>query len=119
MNVTSWPEPAMGEVWCPMKAPVESYKSNMIVPAVGEAFATAIPVEIDPVWPKVPEASTYVRNAVPEFALAPAWATVNAAGLSEKTTRGTGVLFPAAGVTVTEPPGVATAPAPDVRSLNE
>ena len=73
---------------------------------------------MDPMAPRVPEASTYIRNAAPWIDGTPASATVTPAGLYKKTANEVGVLLPGVGTTRTEPDLVPIA-APVVASLNE
>lgn len=99
------------------ETPFAVNSSKVIVAGAVEPFATAMPVETDPAAPDAPEASTYMRKAVPEFVGIPACETVAGPGLFVNTTSGTGTLFPEAGSTVIEP--ARSVPAPAVVSLKE
>src|SRR5262249_50019039 len=83
--------------------PFRSNTSNVTFAALPEVFVTAIPLRMLPCCPIVPDASTYIRNAVPRFAGAPASVTVNAPGLKVKTTSGVGAAPPPVGTTRTDP----------------
>src|SRR5262245_11043961 len=81
-------------------APLRSKSSRVAFTALVVVFVTAIPVTM---LEGGPEASTYMRNAVPRFDGAPASVTVNAAGFCVNTANGVGAAPPPVGTTRTEP----------------
>src|SRR5262249_30299942 len=86
-NFAIWPVAASGTVVdSPAEDPFGLNNSNVTFPPA--VPATAMPLWMLPGCPGVPEDSTYIRNAEPAFAGAPASVTVKAPGLYEKTTSG-------------------------------
>src|SRR5262245_30704144 len=105
----------------PVEVPFSRVNSKLTVAAVDPAFTIATPVCAEPTcWVlKKPDASAYNLKAAPaRIAGTPASETVMLLFLKEKMPRPTGVLLPAAGVSLTEP-DCTTAAVPDVLSVRE
>ena len=83
----------------------EFYEKTLGLPFVSDdGFAMATPVCMEPIWVRAPDASAYIRNAVPVGkAETPASLTVTALLLNEKMASATGATLPFDGLIRTVP----------------